>query len=68
MVIGAGLAGLAISYSLNQAGREHIILEKERIGKAWRDERWDTFTLVIPNWALRLPGMEYEGDDPEGGS
>jgi putative flavoprotein involved in K+ transport len=66
VVIGAGQAGLAISYYLKQAGREHIILEKERIGKAWRDDRWDSFTLVTPNWGLRLPGMEYDGDDPEG--
>lgn len=66
VVIGAGQAGLAISYHLKQAGREHIILEKERIGKAWRDDRWDSFTLVTPNWTLRLPGMEYDGDDPEG--
>ena len=66
VVIGAGQAGLAISYYLKQAGREHLILEKERIGKAWSDERWDSFTLVTPNWALRLPGMEYDGDNPEG--
>ena len=66
VVIGAGQAGLAVSYYLNHTDREHMILEKERIGKAWRDERWDSFTLVTPNWALRLPGMEYNGDDPEG--
>jgi putative flavoprotein involved in K+ transport len=66
VVIGAGQAGLAISYYLTQAGRKHIVLEKERIAKAWRDERWDSFTLVTSNWGLRLPGMEYDGDDPEG--
>lgn len=36
------------------------------MGKAWRDERWDSFTLVTPNWQLRLPDMEYEGQNPEG--
>jgi putative flavoprotein involved in K+ transport len=66
VVIGAGQAGLAISYYLTQAGREHVILEKERMVKAWRDERWDSFTLVTPNWTLGLPGMAYDGDDPEG--
>lgn len=66
MVIGGGQAGLAISYYLTRAGRDHLILEKERIAKAWRDERWDSFTLVTPNWMLRLPGMEYHGDDPDG--
>lgn len=55
LVIGGGQAGLAISCYLSQMGREHLILEKERLVKAWRDERWDSFTLVTPNWALRLP-------------
>jgi putative flavoprotein involved in K+ transport len=66
VVIGASQAGLAISYYLTQAGREHVILEKERMAKAWRDERWDSFTLVIPNWTLGLPDMPYDGDDPDG--
>jgi putative flavoprotein involved in K+ transport len=66
VVIGAGQAGLAISYYLTQAGREHVILEKERMVKAWRDERWDSFTLVTPNWTLGLPHMAYDADDPEG--
>lgn len=66
LIIGGGQAGLATSYYLTQAGREHLILEKKRTGKAWRDERWDSFTLVTPNWLLRLPDMEYDGDDPDG--
>jgi putative flavoprotein involved in K+ transport len=66
VVIGAGQAGLAISYYLTQAGREHVILEKERMAKAWREERWDSFTLVIPNWTLAMPDMPYDGDDPDG--
>ncbi len=32
---------------------------------AWR-RRWDSFTLVTPNWTLDLPGHPYAGDDPEG--
>ena len=32
----------------------------------WRDERWDSFTLVTPNWALRMPGAAYNGADPDG--
>ena len=66
LVIGAGQAGLAVSYYLTRAGREHLILEKNRVAKAWRDERWDSFALVTPNWMLGLPGMEYDGDDPDG--
>lgn len=66
LIIGGGQAGLCASYHLTQADREHLVLEKERVDKAWRDERWDSFTLVTPNWQLRLPGMEYDGDAPDG--
>ena len=66
-VVGAGQAGLAISYYLTQRGRTHVVLEKNRhVGSAWRHERWDSFTLVIPNWAVRLPGFPYRGDNPDG--
>src|SRR5262249_45687672 len=29
-------------------------------------DRWDSFTLVTPNWTMDLPGSPYRGDDPEG--
>jgi hypothetical protein len=61
VIIGGGQAGLAMSYLLIQEGREHVVLEKgQRVGESWR-RRWDSFTLVTPNWQLRLPGHEYEG-------
>ncbi|MDX1614685.1 MAG: NAD(P)-binding domain-containing protein [Candidatus Promineifilaceae bacterium] len=64
--MGGGQAGLAMSYLLTQQDRDHVILEKrQRIGETWR-RRWDSFTLVTPNWALQLPGFPYQGDDPEG--
>ncbi len=67
IIIGGGQAGLATSYYLSQAGREHLILEaSSRPAHAWREGRWDSFTFVTPNWTLRMPGMEYSGDDREG--
>lgn len=66
LVIGAGQAGLSASYCLTQHGIDHVVLEKDRIGEAWRSGRWDSFTLVTPNWTIRLPGMPYEGSDPDG--
>ena len=67
VVIGAGQAGLAISYYLTQQARTHVVLEKDRqVGSAWRHGRWDSFTLLTPNWSVRLPGFPYCGDDPEG--
>ena len=66
VVIGAGQAGLATSYYLTDAGCDHVVLERDRVGERWRSERWDSFTLVTPNLLTRLPGFPYEGDDPDG--
>jgi putative flavoprotein involved in K+ transport len=67
VVIGAGQAGLAASHRLTEQGREHVLLERaEHVGNRWRTERWDSLTLVAPNWSLRLPGLDYSGDDPDG--
>src|SRR5215510_10699208 len=67
VVIGGGQAGLAISYYLTQQGRPHVVLEQAtQVAPAWRHGRWDSFTLVTPNWSVRLTGFPYQGDDPDG--
>jgi putative flavoprotein involved in K+ transport len=66
LVIGGGQAGLAASYHLTEADCEHVVLERDRVGERWRSEKWDSFTLVTPNWMNRLPGFPYRGDDPDG--
>jgi putative flavoprotein involved in K+ transport len=67
VVVGGGQAGLAVSYHLSQQGRPHTILEQaSQPAEAWRNHRWDSFTLVTPNWTVRMPGAEYRGDDPDG--
>ena len=65
VVVGAGQAGLAVSYQLTALGIEHVVLERARVGQTWRG-RWDSFCLVTPNWTMSLPGAPYTGDDPEG--
>jgi putative flavoprotein involved in K+ transport len=66
LVIGAGHAGLATSRLLTAAGRDHVVLERGRVGERWRSERWDSLHLLTPNWMLRLPGSWYAGPDPDG--
>lgn len=66
IIIGGGQAGLSISYCLKERGIEHLILEQNCIGYAWRDRRWDSFCLVTPNWQCQLPGFPYPGPDPQG--
>lgn len=65
VVIGAGQAGLASSYELTRRGLEHVVLERGRIGEAWR-RRWDSLCMIIPNRYNELPGFSYQGPDPDG--
>jgi putative flavoprotein involved in K+ transport len=65
-IIGAGQAGLSMSYLLTSRGIEHVVLEKERVAHAWRTDRWDSFCLVTPNWQCTLPNFPYRGNDPDG--
>jgi putative flavoprotein involved in K+ transport len=66
VVIGAGHAGLAVSRLLSAAGRDHVVLDRGRVGERWRTERWDSLHLLTPSWMTRLPGWSYEGPDPDG--
>jgi putative flavoprotein involved in K+ transport len=66
VIVGGGQAGLALSHELQHAGREHVVLERGRSVERWRSERWDSLTLLSPNWMTRLPGQHYDGADPDG--
>jgi putative flavoprotein involved in K+ transport len=66
VVVGGGQAGLSASYWLSRAGLDHIVFEKKTAMNKWRDERWDAFCLVTPNWQCQLPGHAYDGPDPNG--
>ena len=52
VVIGAGHAGLAVSRLLTDAGRDHVVLDRGRVG-----ERWRTRALGLP------PPADAELDD-----
>jgi putative flavoprotein involved in K+ transport len=66
VIVGAGQAGLALSYCLTASGHEHVLLERGQVAERWRSERWDSFRLLTPNWLTRLPGHRYSGPDPDG--
>jgi cation diffusion facilitator CzcD-associated flavoprotein CzcO len=65
VIIGGGQAGLAMSYYLGQLGREHIILERQRVAERWRSERWDSLTFQGPNWNTHLSGLAFQAADPD---
>jgi len=62
LVIGAGQAGLAVGYYLQQHGISyHIIGKEKRIGDVWRN-RYDSLTLFTPRAYSSLPGLKLAGD------
>ena len=66
VVIGAGHAGLAASHYLRARSVDHVVLERGEVANSWRRERWDSLRLLTPNWLSRLPGLAYDGSDPDG--
>lgn len=66
IIVGGGQAGLSASYGLTQQKIKHLIFDRGAIGDTWGKRRWDSFCLVTPNWQCRLPGFDYDGNDPKG--
>jgi putative flavoprotein involved in K+ transport len=66
IVIGAGHAGLSISYHLKKLNLNHVVFEQGKIGDSWRNQRWDSFKLNTANKVNLLPGQEYITSDEEG--
>ncbi len=66
VVVGGGHNGLAMSRRLSERVIDHVVLERGEVACSWRTQRWDSFTLLTPNWQSRLPGHRYDGDDPDG--
>jgi putative flavoprotein involved in K+ transport len=66
VIVGAGQAGIGVSYFLQQNDRKHIVFEQGRIGESWLSQRWDSFKLNTPNFINVLPGFHYDGSEPDG--
>jgi putative flavoprotein involved in K+ transport len=59
VVVGGGQAGLSISYYLSQERREHVVLERApAVANAWRNQRWDSFTLASPSGRTWSPAWQ----------
>ncbi len=66
VIVGAGQAGLGVSYFLKRNRRDHVVLERGRVGESWLSQRWDSFALNTPNFMSVLPGLPYDGPEPDG--
>lgn len=63
VVIGAGQAGLAMGYFLQQQKEGSFVLldAANRVGNSWRD-RYDSLVLFTPKRYSSLPGLKFSGD------
>ena len=62
LVIGAGQAGLATGYWLNQRGVKFALIDGHRaVGDSWR-ERYDSLVLFSSRAYSALPGLALTGD------
>lgn len=70
VIVGGGQAGLSTAYCLRQKGIDSVVFERHEKFHSWRNNRWDSFCLVTPNWQCRLPDFHYDrdygGTDPDG--
>ena len=57
---------MAASHWLSERSLDHVVLERGEVANSWRRERWDSLRLLTPNWQCGLPGVPYEGPDPDG--
>ncbi len=57
---------MAASHFLRERSIDHVILERGEVANSWRHERWDSLRLLTPNSQCRLPGVRYQGPDPDG--
>lgn len=62
IIIGAGQAGLAMGYFMQQTNVPFVLLDAhQRIGDSWRN-RYDSLVLFTPKRYSGLPGFSFPGD------
>ena len=65
VIVGAGQAGLAMSFHLEKLSIPHIVLERDRVAERWRSGRWDSLVANGPAWHDCYPGLEFPGYGPD---
>lgn len=68
LVIGAGLAGIAMSEHLGSRDVPHLVPEKDRIAENWRSARWDSLVANGPAWHDRFPNIDFAAHGPAQGA
>ncbi|GAB3806495.1 NAD(P)/FAD-dependent oxidoreductase [Spirosoma humi] len=65
IVVGAGHAGICVSYYLTKQGVPHLVFEQGRIGETWRSQRWVSFRMNSANKLNLLPQQTPYFEDPD---
>ena len=65
-ILGAGQSGLAMSHVLTRRGFDHVVFERRAVAGRWRSRTWESLRLLTPNWLNTLPGLPYDGPEPDG--
>lgn len=65
IVVGAGHAGIGVSYYLAKQGVPHLVFEQGQIGQTWRSQRWDSFKMNSANKLNLLTQQVPYFDDPD---
>ncbi|GAB4425198.1 MAG: NAD(P)/FAD-dependent oxidoreductase [Anaerolineae bacterium] len=63
LIVGAGPAGLAMAWQLQQRGLPYTVLEKEAVGWAWHNH-YDRLRLHTLKAVSALPGLPMPADYP----
>ena len=66
LIIGAGQCGLTMGRELAENSIDHVILDARTTASSWQFDRWDSLTMLTPNWMNSLNGLSPEGYDPDG--
>src|SRR5947209_857575 len=59
IIVGAGHAGLTMSYFLSKHQLHHLVFEQGNIGESWLSQRWDSFRLNSCNQFNSLPEFTF---------
>ncbi len=60
IIVGGGPSGIACADHLQKQGIDYVIIEQKDMLQTWKNERWDSFYLVTPNWMTNLPGVDQD--------
>lgn len=60
IIIGGGPSGISCGHHLSRLGIDYLIIERAEMLQTWKNERWDSFYLVTPNWMTNIEALKEQ--------